>query len=228
MPRNFASKVQILSVKHKGLLQAVDRMFDEFATLKQVQEMIVRDYGEKISWYAVKTYKNHHWKVQKEKLEERKRTMKLFADLIGEDGLSAGVNALLWQALQTMTPTQLLAFKRVANDTEKVALMKKRFALFAEEHRQKMKERRSAEKAGEVTVVDAADDYARAQRVVAQVKEIFGIGMSEIVPPPQRLLGAGEGEAPPVAADNPAPVGPEQMPSSDAPASADKESAENR
>jgi hypothetical protein len=114
--------------------------------------------------------------------------------IIGEDGLTAGVNALLWQALQSMTVPQLTAFKKVLNDAEKVRLMKKQFALLAEEHRQKMKERGAMDADQESS---PAEDYARAQRVVQQVKEIFGIGMADIEPPGPPALPAGEEEPPP-------------------------------
>jgi hypothetical protein len=117
--------------------------------------------------------------------------MTAISEIIGEDGLTAGVNALLWQELQGMTATQLMAFKKVLNDGAKVELMKKQFALYAQEHRQKMKER-SAKGRVSSADVDGPDDYAQAQKVVQQVKEIFGIGMSEIEPPEQPLLGPGE------------------------------------
>ncbi len=177
MPRDRASKIQILSAKHKGLLLVVDKMFDKYATLQQVREMIEQKYHEKISETAVNTYKTRHWKVQKDRILEQKTAMKAIAELVGEDGLSAGVTALLWEALQTMTPPQLIALKRALDNHEKTELAKKLFALRAEE------------KAGVVTVVNAADDYAEAQKVVQQVKEIFGIGMTGIEPPEPRLLG---------------------------------------
>jgi hypothetical protein len=175
-------------------------MFDDFATLHQVQQMIERDYHETISDKAVRTYKRRHYKVQKDRIQEQKDTMKGIAEIVGEDGLSAGVMALLWQALQTMKPTELIALHRALDNHAKTELAKKQFALFAEEHRQKMKERRAAEEANKVTaeVVDSAADYAEAQRVVQQVKDIFGIGMTAIEPPAQRLL--------PPAAEAPLPM----------------------
>jgi hypothetical protein len=202
MPRDRASKIQIFSAKHKGILLAVDEMFDKCATLRQVQEMIERDYHEKLSCGAVLTYKNRHYKVQKEKILAQKTALTAITELVGEDGLTAGVMALLWQALQTMTPPQLIALLRAMDNHEKTDLAKKQFALFAEAHRQRMKERRAAEKANKVTaeVVNSADDYAEAQRVVQQVKDIFGIGMTAIGPPTQRLLGPAPPSAEAVAA----------------------------
>lgn len=192
MPRDRASKIQIFSAKHDGLLVVVDKMFDQFATLRDVQEMIERDYHETLSCGAVLTYKTRHWKVQQEKIQEQKTALKAIAKLVGEDGLSAGVMALLWQALQTMTPPQLIALQRALDNHQKTELAKKLFALQAEAHRLKMKERRAAEKAGKVTAADSADDYAQAQKVLERVKDIFGIGPAEIEPPDQRLLGPAE------------------------------------
>jgi hypothetical protein len=191
--KDQATKIQILSVKHLDLLQVVDRMFDKFATLKQVQVKIERTYHEDIALTSIRTYKRKHWKLQKDMVREQKATMKAIAEIIGEDGLTAGVNALLWQALQTMTPPQLITFKKVLSDGEKVELMKEQFALVAEEHRQKMKEPGAGMKAAKdgSEAGDAAEDYAKAQRVVAQVKEIFGIGLTGIEPPGPPRLGAG-------------------------------------
>ena len=187
MARDYASKIQIISVKHPGLLRAVDQMFDEYKTLEQVQEMIATQYHEELSIQAVETYKNRHWKVQKAKIQEQLANMRAIAKLVGEDGLTAAVTALLWQALQTMTAAQLMAFKKVLNDGEKVALMKKQFALYAQEHRQKMKERSAALEAGKDGAY-VVEDFEAAQRMVEQAKEIFGIGTRAIAPPVQKFL----------------------------------------
>lgn len=203
MAKGQATKIQILSAKHPGILQAVDGMFEKFASLRAVQQMIEREYHESICQGAVATYKNNYWKVHKQMIREQKATMKAVAEIIGEDGLTAGVNALLWQELQTMKAPQLMAFKKILNDGEKLALLKKQFALYAQEHRQKMKERADAAKTtdGEASTGDAAEDYARAQKVVEQVKEIFGIGMTAVELPNQRLLGE-TAEGPLVSAAN--------------------------
>ena len=82
-----------------------------------------------------------------------------------------------------------MAFKKVLNDGEKVALMKKQFALYAQEHRQKMKER--SRKRARATV-EVVEDFDAARRMVEQAKEIFGIGTTAIAPPAQKLLGPAE------------------------------------
>ena len=192
MAKDQATKIQILSAQHKDILLVVNSMFDKFATLRQVQETIQRDYHETVCLTAIRTYKQKHWKVWKNMVREQKATMVAIAEIVGEDGLTAGVNALLWQELQTMTPTQLMSFKKICNDSAKVALMKKQFALYAQEHRQKMQERRDSMKAGE-DGSEVVDDFEAAQKVVQQVKEIFGIGTRQIAPPVQKLLGPAEG-----------------------------------
>jgi hypothetical protein len=189
--RDQASKIQILSVKHRGLLQAVDRMFDDYASLEQVLQMIEREYHEKVSTQAVETYKKRHWQVQKDRIRDQKAFLTAIAEIIGKDGLDAAVNALLWQALQTMTPPQLIALKKVVNDEKKVELMKKQFALYAEEHRLRMQERKKASEDDTYVL----EDFDAAQKVVQQVKEIFGIGTRQIAPPAQKLLGPAQ-EAP--------------------------------
>jgi len=192
--KDQALKLEILSVKHPGLLRKVDDMFSNFATRLQVVEMIKREYHEDAGMSAVSNYKLTHWNVEQKQIQEQTTAMRAFAKVVGEDGLEAGVNALLWQSLQTMKPTLLIALKRALNDDKKVALLKKRFALYAQEHRQVMKERQAMLTAGEEasTPVDAAEDYTRAQRVVQQVKEIFGIGMTPIEPPYPPRLNAGD------------------------------------
>lgn len=187
MARDQAVKLQILSVKHKGLLHAVDTMLSEYASGRAIQEMIERVYHEKISIKAIGKYKNTKWKVYKDKVREQKIFFTAISEIIGENGLTAGVQALLWQALQTMTPPQLINLKKVLNDDTRVELMKKQFALVTQDHRQKMKARRAAEKAGEGEVVE---DFEAAQRMVEQAKEIFGIGTTAFPPPAPRFLNA--------------------------------------
>jgi hypothetical protein len=197
--KDQACKLQILSVKHPDLLQVVDAMFDKYASVPQVRRMIEHKYHIDAGATAVSTYKKKHWQVRKDAVMERLTAMKAVAQLVGEDGLTAGVNALLWESLQEMTTPQLMGFKKVMNDGQKVVLMKKHFALYAQEHRQKMKERSTGTKAGKDSweTGDAAEDYAKAQRVVEQVKEIFGIGMTDIEPPRPPLLCAGKQDPPP-------------------------------
>ena len=166
-------------------------MFDDYASLEQVLQMIEREYHEKVSTQAVETYKKRHWQVQKDRIRDQKAFLTAIAEIIGKDGLDAAVNALLWQALQTMTPPQLIALKKVVNDEKKVELMKKQFALYAEEHRLRMQERKKASEDDTYVL----EDFDAAQKVVQQVKEIFGIGTRQIAPPAQKLLGPAQ-EAP--------------------------------
>ncbi len=206
MAKDQACKLQILSVKHPDLLHVVDTMFEKFATVPQVRRMIERKYHEDVGATAVTKYKHKHWQVFKDMVREQKAAMTAISEIIGEDGLTSGVNALLWQELQGMTATQLMAFKKICNDSAKVALMKKQFALYAQEHRQRMKERSSMQ-AGKGNI-EVVEDFDAARRMVEQAKEIFGIGTTAIAPPVQKLLGAAE-----------------ESPSPDAVAAAVKESA---
>lgn len=191
MPKDQACKLQILSGKHREILTNVDMLFDLHCNLKQVQRAIEAKFGETVGMTAISSYKKNHYNVKKRMVSDQKASMKGIAEIIGEDGLDVAVNALLWEQLQQLTPQQLVGFKRVLNDTAKVEVMKKQVALQAAEHRQKMKERReAAARAGEEYRPDPAEDYAKAQRVVAQVKEIFGIGMAEYAPSQQKSPGA--------------------------------------
>lgn len=191
MAKDQACKLQILSAKHPDLLAAVNGMFSTYATLEEVRLMIERKYHEEIAKSSISRYKKKHWNTHLESVRERKAAMRGVAEIVGEDGLTAAVNALLWESLQEMTATQLMAFKKICNDSAKVTLLKKQFALYAQEHRQRMKERLAAEKAASVDA-EVIDDFDAAQKVVQQVKEIFGIGTRSFVPPAQKLLGPAE------------------------------------
>ncbi len=187
MANNYPCRLQILSAKHKDILHAVDKMLDKYASALKVHSMIARVYHEDISLNAIRNYKIKHWQVFKDMVQEQKAAMTAISEMIGEDGLTAAVNALLWQELQGMTATQLMAFKKICNDSAKVALLKKQFALYAQEHRQKMKERSAQAGKGNIEVVE---DFEAARRMVEQAKEIFGIGTTATAPPVHKLLGA--------------------------------------
>jgi hypothetical protein len=167
--------------------------------------MIERKYHETIAESSISNYKKKHWNTHLEMVRERKAAMRGVAEIVGEDGLNAGVNALLWEGLEEMTVPQLMSFKKVLNDGAKVELMKKQFALFAQEHRQKMKERSTQAGKGNIEVVE---DFDAARRMVEQAKEIFGIGKTAIAPPVPKLLGPAD-----------------ELPSPEVPAAAGKESA---
>jgi hypothetical protein len=170
-------------------------MFSKGATVGQVRDTIEHKYGEKIANSSVDRYKTKHLDPQKAMVGGQKAVIGRVTRKIGEKGLTAGVNALLWQSLQEMTVPQLTALKKVLNDGKKVRLMEKKLDLYAEEHEQKMEERRAAlAKDDESEVSDPVEDYEKAQRVVEQVKEIFGIGRTPLKP---LVLRAGSQPPPP-------------------------------
>jgi len=191
--RDQAVKLQLISRNHPGMLGAVDKMFDAKSTYTKIRAMLEREYQEKVTYLVLRQYKELIWNVQQNRVEGQKTTMLAFNQLTREHGLSAGVNALLWEALQSMPVPQLISLKKAFNDDDKIQLMKERFALFQEEHRLKMEEREAGLKEAAVDgeIVDGPADYLQAQKVVQQVKEIFGIGMSEIEPPDQQYLPPG-------------------------------------
>jgi hypothetical protein len=186
--KDQALKIEILSVKHPGLLLAVDEMFDRYAYLSHVQRMIEEKCHATISLSAISNYKQKQWKRRKDMVEDQITCMRAILKVIGEDGLGVAANALLWQEMQAMTVTEKINLKKVLNDEQKVALLKKQLALAAQEQRLKIEQRRAAIEAGKETdeSPNPMEDYAKAQRVVRQVKEIFGIGMTAIEPPDQR------------------------------------------
>lgn len=190
MAKDQACKLQVLSAKHPNLLQTVDGMFNKFRTPLQVHQMIEQKYHESVGLTAVRKYKKEHWQVFRNMVREQKADLTAIGEIIGEDGLTTAVNALLWQELQAMTSTQLVSFKKVLNDSAKVGVMKQQFALYAKEHRQKMLDLKAASAHQNEAAPDPVEDYEKAQRVVEQVKEMFGIGMTDTLPPSPRQLAA--------------------------------------
>jgi hypothetical protein len=188
--KDQALKIEILSAKHPGLLLEVDQLFDRYAFLSHVQRLIEEKCHQTISLTAIANYKQKQWKRRRDLVEDQITCMRAMNKVIGEDGLSVAANALLWQEMQEMSVTEKINLKKVLNDDQKVELLKKQFALASQELRLKIEERRAAVEAGKESdePPDPAEEYAKAQRVVQQVKDIFGIGRTGAKPPNQRLL----------------------------------------
>lgn len=65
--RPGVSKVLVLGTRHPGLVEKVDAMFEEFATIKAVEAMIQADYGERIGHSTICNYKRRFWKVRRKR-----------------------------------------------------------------------------------------------------------------------------------------------------------------
>jgi hypothetical protein len=61
------SKVFDLGERHPGLVERVDAMFDQFATIKAVEAMLESEYGEHIGHGTLGNYRKHIWQGRRER-----------------------------------------------------------------------------------------------------------------------------------------------------------------
>jgi hypothetical protein len=77
-------KVKTLGARHPGLIQKVDAMFEAFMTLDAVREMIVAEYGERISCESVRKYKKQDWKVRRQRELAQRASQIAYQELVSE------------------------------------------------------------------------------------------------------------------------------------------------
>jgi hypothetical protein len=78
------SKVLVLGARYPGLVEKVDAMFDEFATIKAVEAMIQADYGEHIGHSTICNYKSRIWKARRKRERAIRAATIAIQELISE------------------------------------------------------------------------------------------------------------------------------------------------
>jgi len=78
------SKVLVLGTRHPGLVEKVDAMFEEFATIKAVEAMIQTEYGERIGHSTICNYKRRFWKVRREREQAIRATTTAYQEWVSE------------------------------------------------------------------------------------------------------------------------------------------------
>ena len=81
-----ASKVLALGARYPGLVEKVDAMFNEFATINAVEAMIQADFGEHIGHSTICNYKRRFWKVQRKRERTVQAATVAIQELISERG----------------------------------------------------------------------------------------------------------------------------------------------
>ena len=85
MGRLGVLKVQTLGIRHPGLIQKVDTMFEAFASIEAVTAMIRAEYGERLSHTTVWKYKRQSWKVRRERERKARAAMTAYQELASEE-----------------------------------------------------------------------------------------------------------------------------------------------
>ncbi|MGA3323165.1 MAG: hypothetical protein ABSF45_01725 [Terriglobia bacterium] len=70
MKRHVVTKLQLLGVRHPGLIEKVGAMFEEFWPTQDVRHMIQAQYGERLSSATLARYKRKHWQARRELVRE--------------------------------------------------------------------------------------------------------------------------------------------------------------
>lgn len=143
--RHRTTKIESLGAKHPGLEKDVCRWLKSHLTGAEVAQRLRAKYHETVAPNTISSYRarrlDHVW----ESVKERKISYLGFMEAVGEEGLDAGAAAKLWEALQSMTPAELIAVRRLQLERERVGVLDKR----AENEKQKLKARlKWADKSG--------------------------------------------------------------------------------
>jgi hypothetical protein len=124
--RHRTTKIESLSAKHPGLEKDVCRWLKSHLTGAEVAKRLRAKYRETVAPNTVSSYRvrrlDHMWKS----VEDQKISYLAFMEAVGEEGLDAGAAAKLWEALQSMTPAELIAVRRLQVDRKRVEILDKR------------------------------------------------------------------------------------------------------
>lgn len=172
--RRIQNKVEKLDGRFPGVLSKVRVWFDQGYTTKQVSEFLVRDYHVHISPRTVGNHRCRRWSIQKSRVDDKAETTLAMNKAIGEDQLDARAKARLWDLMDELNPQQLLALR----------------LYFLRFKNQDLKEKEFLLKSGELQAVlqagaqEEPGSDAVTMQVVEKIREIFGIGPSQEIPPP--------------------------------------------
>jgi hypothetical protein len=73
-----------LEARHPGLCQRVNAMFEAFATIDAVTQMIRSEYGERLSHTTIWKYKRQCWSAERKRLQATRAALFAFAELKSE------------------------------------------------------------------------------------------------------------------------------------------------
>jgi hypothetical protein len=70
MKRHVRTKLRILSVRHPGLEDMVDAMFNEFWPVRDVKHMIAAQYGARLSMSSLQRHRSRHWQARRAMVQD--------------------------------------------------------------------------------------------------------------------------------------------------------------
>jgi hypothetical protein len=76
--------MQMLDVRHPGLIDKVQAMFAEFWSTGQVKHMIQAQYGVRLSRSSVDRYKRRHWQARRELVQQASAALAAPQEFAGE------------------------------------------------------------------------------------------------------------------------------------------------
>jgi len=127
--------VESLEVKHPGLEKDVCGWLKGYLTGEEVAARLLKKYHETVSPRNINNYRRQRLDRVEQRIQDQKISYLAFMEAVGEKGLDAGAAAKLWEALQSMTPTELIAVRRLQVERARVRVLDKR----AENEKQKLK-----------------------------------------------------------------------------------------
>jgi hypothetical protein len=114
--------------------------------------------------------------VERREINERKADYAAMSELIGERGLDNAAQANLWEAVQTMTPGQLILLRQVETSRKSLKLKERELENKTRELELKI-QKAEQEKAQEKAAVEEAvnDPKASREEVAQRIRDIFGV-----------------------------------------------------
>jgi hypothetical protein len=159
--------IERLNRKHPGLEKDVCDWMSDYLSGAEISRRLLAKYHETVCVRTVNTYRKIRYQVEQDATRERKRHYTVIAEIVGEKGLDAGAAATLWEALQSMTPRELIAMRRLQLDREQLKVLDKR----AENQMQRLKAKLL--KPGEAG--DAEKKPPDALEIRRRIREIYGL-----------------------------------------------------
>jgi len=120
------TKIERFEVKHPGLEKDVCTWLKSYVPGYEIARRLRAQYNEAISPKAINNYKSRRLMREEERVQEQKISYLAFMEAVGEKGLDAGAAAKLWEALQSMTPTELIELRRLQVERKRVEVLDKR------------------------------------------------------------------------------------------------------
>jgi len=118
--------IERLEVKHPGLEKDVCDWLKSYVTEVEIAARLRAKYNETVRPKTIDNYKQRRMKAEEKRVHEQKVAYQGFMQAVGEEGLDAGAAANLWEALQRMTPEELIALRRLQVERTRVEVLSKR------------------------------------------------------------------------------------------------------